>query len=137
MYARLLIDAENTKLVVLSEGRPMYDSLSQYKYAQHGLGCFRVAPVTFHTQTGSSLSSVLEALHLSVSGLAASSPYTVLCLIACFLQAMLLYLEVMIDRKINTLYYLGFTFNHGVLLLTLGTNALSILQIEANEIGIQ
>lgn len=64
MYARLLIDAENTKLVVLSEGRPMYDSLSQYKYAQHGLGCFRVAPVTFHTQTGSSLSSVLEALHL-------------------------------------------------------------------------
>lgn len=45
----LLIDAEKSKLVVLSEGRPIYDSLSQCKYAQHGFSSFCVAPVIHFT----------------------------------------------------------------------------------------
>lgn len=91
----------------------------------------------FHSQTGSSSSSALEALHLSVSSLGVSSPLPLFLAQQGDLQAILLYLEMVIDRKINIVYCLGFTFNRGVSLLTLGTNALSISLIEANEIAIQ
>lgn len=87
---------------------------------------------TFHTQTGSSSSLALETFHLSVSSLGFSSPYHFFPAQQGELQAILLE-----DRIIDIFYCLGLTFNHGVLLLTLGTKALSLSLIEANEIAIQ
>lgn len=63
----LFIDAEKTKIVVLSEERPIYDSLSQCKYAQHGLGFFCVAPVIHFTPRLAPAHPQPQKLYISLS----------------------------------------------------------------------